>query len=113
MPAMEAQKERARGASKFGVDQREAIRLSGKTDFLGYQSLSETAAVTSLIFDGSIVAALKAGQEGRVVLDHTPFYAESGGQVGDSGVLVAPNARFMVRDTPKNGVVVRAHWRAR
>ena len=101
--AMEAQKERARGASKFGVDPREAIKLSGKTDFLGYQSLSETAAVTSLIFDGSIVAALKAGQEGRVVLDHTPFYAESGGQVGDSGVLVAPNARFMVRDTQKMG----------
>jgi alanyl-tRNA synthetase len=101
--AMEAQRERARGASKFGVDPREAIKLSGKTDFLGYESLSETASVTSLIFDGAIVPTLKAGQEGRIILDHTPFYAESGGQVGDSGVLQASNARFVVRDTQKIG----------
>jgi alanyl-tRNA synthetase len=56
-----------------------------------------------LIFDGAIGQTLKAGQEGRVVLDHTPFYAESGGQVGDSGVLESANARFLVRDTQKIG----------
>jgi alanyl-tRNA synthetase len=59
--------------------------------------------VTTLIFDGAIVPALKAGQEGRVVLDHTPFYAESGGQVGDSGVLQTSEASFVVRDTQKMG----------
>ena len=101
--AMEAQKERARAASKFGVDLREVVKLTGKTDFLGYERLSETASVTSLIFDGAMAPILKAGQEGRVVLDHTPFYAESGGQVGDSGVLESQNARFVVRDTQKIG----------
>jgi alanyl-tRNA synthetase len=101
--AMEAQKERARAASKFGVDQRENIKLSGKTDFLGYEKLTERAVVTSLIFDGALVAELRAGQEGQVVLDHTPFYAESGGQIGDTGVLQANAARFSVRDTQKIG----------
>jgi alanyl-tRNA synthetase len=101
--AMEAQKERARAASKFGVDQRENIKLSGKTEFLGYEKLTEQAVVSSLIFDGAIVAELRAGQEGQVVLDHTPFYAESGGQIGDTGVLQANGARFTVRDTQKIG----------
>ena len=101
--AMEAQKERARAASKFGVDQREVVKLSGKTNFLGYEKLTEEAEVTSLIVDGAIVSRLAAGQEGRVVLDHTPFYAESGGQVGDSGVLESSTARFAVRDTQKIG----------
>src|SRR3984957_2930449 len=101
--AMEAQKERARAAGKFGVDQREAVKLSGKTGFVGYEKLAETAAVTSLVFDGAIVSSLRAGQEGQVVLDHTPFYAESGGQVGDSGFLQSTMARFAVRDTQKIG----------
>jgi alanyl-tRNA synthetase len=101
--AMEAQKERARAASKFGVDQRENIKLSGKTEFLGYEQLTEHAVVSSLIFDGAIVAELRAGQEGQVVLNHTPFYAESGGQIGDTGVLQASGARFTVRDTQKIG----------
>jgi alanyl-tRNA synthetase len=100
---MEAQKERARAASKFGVAERENLKLSGKTDFLGYEKLSGHAVVTSLIFDGAVVAQLRAGQEGQVVLDHTPFYAESGGQVGDTGVLQAGSARFTVRDTQKIG----------
>ncbi|MGA3190629.1 MAG: alanine--tRNA ligase, partial [Bryobacteraceae bacterium] len=101
--AMEAQKERARAASKFGAEQRDAVKLSGKTDFLGYEKLVETARVTSLIFDAAIVSTLQAGQEGQVVLDHTPFYAESGGQVGDAGVLQGSTARFRVRDTQKIG----------
>src|ERR1700728_3288602 len=101
--AMEAQRGRARAASKFGAELRDSVKLSGKTDFLGYDRLTDRGAVTSLIFDGALVDALRAGQEGRVVLDHTPFYAESGGQIGDTGVLVSGAARFTVRDTLKIG----------
>ena len=101
--AMEAQRTRARAASKFGADLRDSVKLSGKTDFLGYDRLTDSGVVTSLIFDGALVDALRPGQEGQVVLDHTPFYAESGGQIGDAGVLVGGTARFTVRDTQKIG----------
>jgi alanyl-tRNA synthetase len=101
--AMEAQRGRGRAASKFGVDLRDSIKLSGKTDFSGYDRLADRARVTSLIFDGAVVDVLRPGQEGQVILDHTPFYAESGGQIGDTGVLAATNARFAVRDTQKIG----------
>jgi alanyl-tRNA synthetase len=101
--AMEAQRGRARAASKFGEGMRDSVKLPGKTDFLGYDRLSDTGVVTSLIFDGAIVDALRSGQEGQVVLDHTPFYAESGGQIGDAGVLIGATARFTVRDTQKIG----------
>jgi alanyl-tRNA synthetase len=101
--AMEAQRGRARAASKFGVDLRDSVKLSGKTDFSGYDRFAESAQVTSLIFDGAVVEALSPGQEGQVILDHTPFYAESGGQVGDTGVLSNGGARFTVRDTQKIG----------
>ena len=101
--AMEAQRGRARAASKFGADLRETIKLTGKTDFSGYDRVADDARVTSLIFDGAVVDVLRPGQEGQVVLDHTPFYAESGGQIGDTGVLLGPNARFTVRDTQKIG----------
>jgi alanyl-tRNA synthetase len=101
--AMEAQRGRARAASKFGSDLRDSVKLSGKTDFLGYDRLTDKGVVTSLIFDGAIIDALRPGQEGRVVLDHTPFYAESGGQIGDAGVLIGATARFTVRDTQKIG----------
>jgi alanyl-tRNA synthetase len=104
--AMEAQRERARAASKFAMDARDSIKLSGKTDFSGYDRLTDNARVTSLIFDGAVVDALRLGQEGQVVLDHTPFYAESGGQIGDTGVLVGANARFQVRDTQKLGTSI-------
>jgi alanyl-tRNA synthetase len=101
--AMEAQRVRASAASKFGAEQRGSVKLSGKTDFLGYDRLSDTGVVTSLIFDGAVVDALRPGQEGQVILDHTPFYAESGGQIGDAGVLIGATARFTVRDTQKIG----------
>jgi alanyl-tRNA synthetase len=101
--AMEAQRERARAASKFGSELRDSVKLSGKTDFLGYDRLEDKGVVTSLIFDGALVDALRPGQEGQVVLDHTPFYAESGGQIGDAGILIGATARFTVRDTRKIG----------
>jgi alanyl-tRNA synthetase len=101
--AMEAQRGRARAASKFGADLRDTIKLAGKTDFSGYERVADSAKVTSLIFDGALVDVLRPGQEGQVVLDHTPFYAESGGQIGDTGVLQGANARFTVRDTQKIG----------
>src|SRR5450432_171336 len=108
--AMEAQRNRARAASKFGSEMRGSITLAGKTDFLGHDRLTDKSVVTSLIFDGAVVDMLRSGQEGQVVLDHTPFYAESGGQIGDAGVLVglatpAATARFLVRDTQKIGTV--------
>jgi len=101
--AMEAQRGRARAASKFGSELRDSVKLSGKTDFLGYDRLNDKGVVTSLIFDAALVDVLRLGQEGQVVLDHTPFYAESGGQIGDAGILVGAAARFTVRDTQKIG----------
>jgi alanyl-tRNA synthetase len=101
--AMEAQRDRARAASKFGADLRDTVKLSGKTDFSGYDRVADSARVTFLIFDGAVVDVLRPGQEGQVVLDHTPFYAESGGQIGDTGVLLGPHVRFVVRDTQKIG----------
>ena len=101
--AMEAQRGRARAASKFGAELHDSIKLSGKTDFSGYNRLADGARVTSLIFDGAIVDVLTPGQEGQVILDHTPFYAESGGQIGDTGVLKSSSARFTVSDTRKIG----------
>ncbi|MGP8165338.1 MAG: alanine--tRNA ligase, partial [Steroidobacteraceae bacterium] len=101
--AMAAQRGRARAASKFGTDPRDSVKLSGKTSFSGYDRLSGPGRVTALIFDGTVVDVLRTGQEGPVVLDHTPFYAESGGQVGDTGSLVGAAGRFSVRDTQKIG----------
>jgi alanyl-tRNA synthetase len=101
--AMEAQRGRARAASKFGTDLRESVKLPGRTEFSGYDHLAGSGKITALIFDGAVVDVMRAGQEGQVVLDHTPFYAESGGQVGDTGMLTTDTARFTVRDTRKIG----------
>jgi alanyl-tRNA synthetase len=101
--AMEAQRERARAASKFGVDLREGVSVEGRTAFSGYDGLTDQGRVVELIKDGAKVERLRAGDEGQVVLDRTPFYAEAGGQVGDQGVLTTASARFEVRDTQKSG----------
>ena len=101
--AMQAQRELSRDASKFGVDLRADVTFEGKTDFRGYDLLNETGAIVGLLRGGESVQSLKAGEEGRVVLDRTPFYAESGGQVGDQGLLVAGESRFEVTDTVKLG----------
>jgi len=101
--AMNAQRERARAASKFGVDLRSDVKIDGQTKFTGYDSEVGSGRVSALLRGKESVQELRAGEDGQVVLDATPFYAESGGQVGDCGVLVSGEARFTVADTQKLG----------
>ncbi|MBJ6611380.1 MAG: alanine--tRNA ligase [Candidatus Thiothrix moscowensis] len=101
--AMDAQRERARAAGKFGADYGDKLDVSGATEFHGYEQLAETSTITALFRGSEAVSQLQAGDEGRIVLDHTPFYAESGGQVGDTGVLHTGGAVFRVSDTRKQG----------
>src|SRR5688572_9861792 len=100
---MEAQRDRARAASRFGVDLRGGPDLGTTTDFCGYDHIEGVARVVALLKKGTAVETLAPGEEGEVVLDRTPFYAESGGQVGDTGYLIAGQARFSVSDTRKRG----------
>jgi alanyl-tRNA synthetase len=110
--AMEAQRERARAASHFSIDQSFSLGLEGDTDFTGYERLADEATVIALFRDGESVDSLGAGEAGMVVLDRTPFYAESGGQVGDTGTLALPggDATLRVEDTRKQGGGVIAHY---
>jgi alanyl-tRNA synthetase len=101
--AMEAQRDRARAASKFGVDLRGGVSVDSKTIFSGYERHAGEAVVFALLRGKERVDALQVGEEGQVVLESTPFYAESGGQVGDSGILKGANACFEVVDTQKIG----------
>ena len=98
--AMEAQKAKGRAAGKFKMDKALDYTGAGNT-FVGYEQLDATAKIVALYLDGTPVAELKTGQQGVVVLDSTPFYAESGGQVGDEGVITSGSARFDVGDTQK------------
>ena len=100
---MEAQRERARSASAFGMDYNALVKVDGDTRFLGYQGVSGAGQIIALFKDGKAVEKLAEGEEGVVVLDQTPFYAESGGQVGDCGTLSGAGVRFDVRDTTKAG----------
>ena len=100
---MEAQRERARSASAFGMDYNSLVKVEGETRFTGYLGTSGSGKVLALFKEGMAVQSLSAGEEGVVVLDETPFYAESGGQVGDCGYLSADGLRFDVRDTSKAG----------
>jgi alanyl-tRNA synthetase len=101
--AMEKQRTQSQEASRFGVDLTTGVTIEGKTAFSGYEHLSDTGKVVALLRGKEHIETLKAGEEGQVILDHTPFYAESGGQVGDSGVLVNGAAEFQVSDTQKVG----------
>ena len=101
---MQAQRERARAASKFGVEQRGGAQVAERSEFCGYEALECQGRVVALLRDGASVEALAAGERGEVILDRTVFYAESGGQVGDSGELLGAAAtRFVVADTQKRG----------
>lgn len=99
--AMQEQRERARAASTFDVDMRADVVLEGETGFCGYEQLSEQGTVTALVKDGDSVSSIEAGNQAIVVLDHTPFYAESGGQVGDVGLIRCGEALFRVENTTK------------
>jgi alanyl-tRNA synthetase len=101
--AMEAQRKQSQAASKFGVDLRAGVSVDDKSSFSGYEHLVDTGKVVALLRGKERVDVLRAGEEGQVVLDHTPFYAESGGQIGDTGVLVGAKTRFDVADTQKIG----------
>ena len=104
--AMKEQRRRAREASGFGADYNAMIRVDSASEFKGYDHLELNGKVTALFVDGKAVDAINAGQEAVVVLDQTPFYAESGGQVGDKGELKGANFSFVVEDTQKYGQAI-------
>ncbi|WP_168404105.1 alanine--tRNA ligase [Erwinia amylovora] len=99
--AMEQQRQRARDASGFGSDYNNVIRIDQASEFKGYQQLQLNAAISAIFVDGQAANTISAGQEGVIVLDATPFYAESGGQVGDTGKLQGNSASFIVSNTQK------------
>ncbi len=99
--AMSEQRERARAASTFRAEYGGVADFGGSTEFSGYEVSEDAAQIIGLYRDGGAVDRLEAGDQGMVILDRTPFYAEAGGQVGDSGVLVANNVEFVVEDTQK------------
>lgn len=101
--AMEAQRERARSASQFGLDYNSLVKVDVDTRFEGYAGTDGAGKIVALFRDGQAVDQLTDGEAGVVVLDQTPFYAESGGQVGDTGYLEGAGVRFDVRDTTKAG----------
>ena len=100
---MAAQRERARAASHFAAADTGGLTIAGSCEFTGYERETDEAAVTGLFVNGKAVDSLQAGDQGIVVLEHTPFYAESGGQVGDRGVLRKQGGVFRVLDTRKQG----------
>lgn len=101
---MQQQRERSRQASKFEGDYATGANIDTPTQFTGYENLSTTTSKVIMLYrDGKSVESLKAGEKGSVILDHTPFYAESGGQIGDQGLLHFAKNKFLVNDTVKQG----------
>ncbi|MBI1422958.1 MAG: alanine--tRNA ligase [Gammaproteobacteria bacterium] len=107
--AMAEQRERARASKSFAVDYSNKIDIDTATEFTGYDHLSDPCEVLAIYKDGETAAELKAGETGMVILNRTPFYAESGGQVGDTGVLLGQAGKFQVSDTQKQGHDVFGH----
>ena len=103
---MNRQRERARAAKSFVVDYSDSLQLDGQTDFTGYDQLQGESSVAQLIVDGELAEQASAGQQVAVILSETPFYAESGGQVGDQGVLAWPGGRLTVQDVQKKADLV-------
>ncbi|PWC10046.1 alanine--tRNA ligase [Brenneria roseae subsp. americana] len=104
--AMEAQRQRAREASGFGVDYNNLVRVDATTPFSGYEQTRQQSTVIALYHDGKAVEQVVAGEEAVVILNETPFYGESGGQVGDKGELKGANVGFVVQDTQKYGQAI-------
>ncbi len=103
---MEKQRARAKEASSFGVNYNDVLKLDFETPFTGYKQLSQNTQVVGIYKDGVEVNGLIAGEEAVIVLAETPFYAESGGQVGDSGILKVDDGIFAVTDTQKAGKAI-------
>ncbi|MDH3342517.1 MAG: alanine--tRNA ligase [Gammaproteobacteria bacterium] len=101
--AMDEQRDRARTASQFGVDYNRDIEIESETAFTGYDHIDGFCVIKELFVDSNLVSTIEAGQKAIIVLDRSPFYAESGGQVGDLGVLATDSASFAVHDTQKQG----------
>ncbi|WP_318479104.1 alanine--tRNA ligase [Photobacterium leiognathi] len=104
--AMEEQRQRARDAGNFGVDYNDAIKVDAETEFCGYSATDSEGEIVALYRDGVAVDSVNAGEDALVVLTNTPFYAESGGQCGDSGILTAEGVLFNVADTQKFGAAI-------
>ena len=104
--AMEEQRRRARDASGFGADYNAMIRVDDASEFNGYDHLSANATVSAIFIDGKAVEQANQGDEAVIILDKTPFYGESGGQVGDTGLLNAEGSQFVVTDTQKYGQAI-------
>lgn len=102
---MKAQRERAKASSNFGTDYNNVIKVDGQTDFIGYDKLEVQATVVGLFSNGKAVDAIQSGESAVIILDQTPFYAEMGGQVGDSGLISTEICEFTVNDTQKYGQV--------
>jgi alanyl-tRNA synthetase len=103
---MEAQRERGRSASQFGVDYNKDVQVDSETVFSGYHEIKQSSRVAELFNGSESVDSLSEGQQGMVVLNETPFYGESGGQVGDTGMLTSDSATFIVKDTQKQGKAI-------
>ncbi len=101
--AMAEQRTRAQQANNFTTDYNNILKIDQETEFIGYETLEGAATVTKLVIDGAFVESLKEGDKGQVVLSESPFYAESGGQSGDTGELILNNGIFVVTDTQKQG----------
>lgn len=99
--AMEQQRDRARESSGFATDYNDAIKVDSHSDFSGYENNNQQATVTAIFHHGKPINVLNQGEEGIIILDKTSFYAESGGQVGDSGILSNSHCQFAVSDTQK------------
>ncbi|RKZ75056.1 MAG: alanine--tRNA ligase [Candidatus Parabeggiatoa sp. nov. 3] len=101
---MEAQRTRARNAGQFEMDlSQQAQTTDCQSEFTGYEQVQDESIVTALFYQGKPINSLKAGQSGQVILEHTPFYAESGGQIGDKGQLMQGETVFEIQDTQKRG----------
>ena len=99
--AMAAQRQRSQDHAGFKVDYSQSLKVEGETDFLGYELDEAEGAVIAMLVDGVAVERLESGQSGVVILDRTPFYGESGGQVGDCGRLISADGMLDVNDTTK------------
>ena len=107
--AMEEQRQRAREAGQFGTDYNSLIKSATNTEFCGYAASRGQSVVREMFVEGAEVSALSAGDKAIIVLDNTPFYAESGGQCGDTGVLKTDAGIFHVEDTQKLGNAIAHH----